>query len=195
MRKPASRSWTGAGRPPLLCQPPKRWLGNNLRPPGRGSRKTCSTSGQEAASAPLTAGSSGPRTAARSSTAAMPDRISKALSGMSWCGIRSPARCKSSPIGSEASLDRTTVPAAAPVATWSETIRSLTVRAVARDARNSRCGVLPEAMAHPSPGSSSAAHAAPGSMDSSCSSGSPIDLAPVSVAAMLGPRTGAEALR
>ncbi len=74
MRMPARRSWTGADRPPLRCQPRNRWLGKSLRPPGRGKRKTCSRSGHEAAIAPVTAGSSGPRTAPRSSTAATPVR-------------------------------------------------------------------------------------------------------------------------
>ena len=92
MKKPARRSWAGAVRPPLRCQPWKRWLGKSLRPPGRGSRKTCSRSGEEAASAPLTAGSSGPRTAARSRTAAMPEPISKRRSGD--VVVRQPISCQ-----------------------------------------------------------------------------------------------------
>ena len=72
--------------------------------------------------APVTAGSSGPRTAARSRTAAMPEPTSKRRSGMSPCGIRSPTTWRSSPSGSEPSRERTSEPPAAPVATCRETI-------------------------------------------------------------------------
>jgi hypothetical protein len=48
--------------------------------------------GSRSSEAPVTAGSRGPRTAARSRTAAMPEPTSKRRSAISPCGIRSPAR-------------------------------------------------------------------------------------------------------
>lgn len=109
--------------PPLRCQPWKRWLGKSLLPPGRGSRTTCSMSGEEAAKAPVTAGSNGPRAAMRRRIPAIPEPISKRRSGMSSCGIRSPARWSSSPSCRDPSLEPTSEPPTPPVATCRETIR------------------------------------------------------------------------
>ena len=44
-KTPAISSCVSTVRPPGRCQPGIRWLGKSFRPPGRGSRTTCSMSG------------------------------------------------------------------------------------------------------------------------------------------------------
>src|SRR3989442_10104616 len=61
---------------PLWWSRLQRWVEKSLRPPGRGSGSTCSRSGAEEVIAPITAGSSGPRAAAKSASSESAELIS-----------------------------------------------------------------------------------------------------------------------
>jgi len=65
------------------------------------------------------------RRAARRATDASPLLISKRRLGMSSCGMRSAARWSAGPSSSARRRERASAPAAAPVATWRETITAL----------------------------------------------------------------------
>lgn len=80
---PAAISCAAAGTPPERCHDRRRWLGKSLRPPGRGSRRTCSTSGTDAATAPTVAESRAPRATASASTAPTPLASSNEREAMS----------------------------------------------------------------------------------------------------------------
>ncbi len=63
--------------PPALCQPRTRWLGKSLRPPGPRQREDVLDVGhRRRRRRPTTAGSSGPRVAARSASPAKPLSVS-----------------------------------------------------------------------------------------------------------------------
>lgn len=68
-----------ADTPPGRCQPGIRWLRKSFRPPGRGSRTTCSRSGAADIAAPTFAGSSGPRRRASARTPDSTEHLEHAL--------------------------------------------------------------------------------------------------------------------
>src|SRR6266545_4093654 len=121
-RIPAARSWARAETPPDRCQPRRRWLGNSLRPPGRGRRSRCSRSGADPAAAPTVTSWRGPHRTASAASAAIPDRISNRRLGRSSCGMRSPARWLTAPRTTAHFRDGAIAPTAAPEATCSDTI-------------------------------------------------------------------------
>jgi hypothetical protein len=108
----------------------------------------CSRSGEALATAPIVAGSNGPRLPTRRAKQKSPLPISNCRERMSRCGGRSPARWRIGPRTMAPTLEA--LAAAVPVGTWSETItacRSVAHRAFAGEgsAKNeprAACGLL-----------------------------------------------------